>query len=71
MSSANQPWPPLIVAKHVPRLVKWRDTLLTVMMWGFFAVLLDIEFELFLGHYLQPGLAASTPVPNGRCFSNA
>lgn len=57
MSSANQPWPPLIVAKHVPRLVKWRDTLLTVMMWVFFAVLLDIEFELFLGHYLQPGLS--------------
>ena len=61
MSSANQPWPPLIVAKHVPRLVKWRDTLLTLMMWGFFAVLLDIEFELFLGHYLQPGLSRFDP----------
>jgi poly-beta-1,6-N-acetyl-D-glucosamine biosynthesis protein PgaD len=56
MSSSNSPWPPLIVARHVPRLVKWRDTLLTLMMWGFFAVLLDIEFELFLGHHLQLGL---------------
>jgi hypothetical protein len=27
----------------VPRSVKWRDTLLTLMMWGFFAALLDIE----------------------------
>jgi poly-beta-1,6-N-acetyl-D-glucosamine biosynthesis protein PgaD len=43
MSSSNRPWPPLIVAKHVPRSVKWRDTLLTLMMWGFFAALLDIE----------------------------
>jgi poly-beta-1,6-N-acetyl-D-glucosamine biosynthesis protein PgaD len=43
MSSSNKPWPPLIVAKHVPRSVKWRDTLLTLMMWGSFAALLDIE----------------------------
>ncbi len=53
MSSSNQPWPPLIVAKHIPRLVKWRDILLTAMMWGFFAILLDTEFELFLGDYLE------------------
>jgi poly-beta-1,6-N-acetyl-D-glucosamine biosynthesis protein PgaD len=57
MSNSNRPWPPLIVAKQVPRLVKWRDTLLTLMVWVFFAVLLDIEFELLLGHYLQPGLS--------------
>ena len=57
MSGSNRPWPPLIVAKHVPRSVKWRDTLLTLMMWGGFAVLLDTEFELFLGHYLQPGVS--------------
>lgn len=56
MSSSNRPWPPLIVATHVPRLVKWRDTLLTLMIWGGFAVLLDVEFELFLHHFLQPGL---------------
>jgi poly-beta-1,6-N-acetyl-D-glucosamine biosynthesis protein PgaD len=33
--------------------VKWRDILLTSMMWGFFAILLDAEFELFLGDYLE------------------
>lgn len=53
MSGPNRPWPPLIVAKHTPRLVKWRDILLTSMMWGFFAILLDAEFELFLGDYLE------------------
>jgi poly-beta-1,6-N-acetyl-D-glucosamine biosynthesis protein PgaD len=53
MSSSNGPWPPLIVAKHVPRFVKWRDTLLTLMMWGFFATLLDTEFDLFVGRYLR------------------
>lgn len=57
MSRSNRTWPPLIVAKQVPRSVKWRDTLLTLMMWGFFAALLDIEFDLFLGDYLQPGLS--------------
>jgi hypothetical protein len=61
MSSLNRPWPPLIVAKHVPRLVKWRDTLLTLMLWGFFAAVLDIEFELFLRDYLQPGLSRFEP----------
>jgi poly-beta-1,6-N-acetyl-D-glucosamine biosynthesis protein PgaD len=35
-------------------MVKWRDILLTLMIWGFFAVLLDKEFELFLGDYLEP-----------------
>ena len=53
MSSTTRPWPPLIVAKHTPRLVKWRDILLTSMMWGFFALLLGTEFELFLGDYLE------------------
>jgi poly-beta-1,6-N-acetyl-D-glucosamine biosynthesis protein PgaD len=53
MTSPNKPWPPLIVATHVPRLVKWRDTLLTLTMWGFFAVLLDIELELFVSDYLE------------------
>ena len=54
MSSSNGTWPPLIVARHVPRLVKWRDILLTLMVWGFCAILLDKEFELFLGDYLEP-----------------
>lgn len=53
MKDLNRAWPPLIVAEHVPRLVKWRDVLLTLIMWGFFAVLLDAEFELFLGDVLE------------------
>ena len=61
MRNPDRPWPPLIVASHVPRLVKWRDALLTALMWGLFAVLLEVEFELFLGHYLQPGLSRFDP----------
>jgi hypothetical protein len=53
MTSSSRPWPPLIVAEHVPRLVKWRDVLLTLLMWGLFAVLLATEFELFFGDYLE------------------
>jgi len=49
MNSSDKPWPPLIVAGHVPRLVKWRDLLLTSILWVCFALLLGIEFELFLG----------------------
>jgi hypothetical protein len=58
MSGSNRSWPPLIIAKHVPRLVKWRDTL---MMWGFFAVLLDFEFELSLSYYSQPVISRFDP----------
>ncbi len=53
MSRSNRPWPPLIVASHIPRVMKWRDIVLTTMMWGFFAILLDTEFELFLGDFLE------------------
>jgi poly-beta-1,6-N-acetyl-D-glucosamine biosynthesis protein PgaD len=53
MTGSTRPWPPLIIARHTPRLMKWRDILLTAMMWGFFALLLDTEFELFLGDYLE------------------
>ena len=53
MTGSNRPWPPLIVARKTSRLVKWRDILLTAMMWVFFALLLDAEFELFLGDYLE------------------
>jgi hypothetical protein len=49
MNSSDKPWPPLIVAGHVPRLVKWRDLLLTSILWVCFALLLGIEFELFVG----------------------
>ena len=71
MTSTNRPWPPLIVATHVPRLVKWRDILLTSMMWGFFAVLLDTEFELFLGDYLeQLGLGSFDAKANWLVYFN-
>jgi poly-beta-1,6-N-acetyl-D-glucosamine biosynthesis protein PgaD len=43
MTSPTKPWPPLIVAERVPRLVKWRDALLTLTMWGAFAVVVRIE----------------------------
>jgi poly-beta-1,6-N-acetyl-D-glucosamine biosynthesis protein PgaD len=38
-----RPWPPLIVAGHVPRLVRWRDALLTALAWAAFALLLANE----------------------------
>jgi hypothetical protein len=53
MNSANRAWPPLVVAEHVPRRVLWRDVLITLIIWGFFALLLATEFELFLGDYLE------------------
>ena len=53
MNSARRPWPPLVVSAHVPRLVKWRDLLITLIMWGFFIVLLDTEFELLFSRYFE------------------
>ena len=47
------PWPPLIVASTKPTLVKARDFALTLFMWLLFAIMLETEFELFFGHYLQ------------------
>jgi hypothetical protein len=52
MSNAR-PWPPIIVAKHEPRWVKWRDFFLTLMMWVVFAIMLETEFELFAGPHLE------------------
>jgi hypothetical protein len=49
MNSPDKPWPPLIVAGHVPRMVRWRDLLLTWILWLCFALLLGIEFELVVG----------------------
>ena len=46
-------WPPLIVASTKPTWVKVRDIALTVLMWVLFAIMLETEFELFFGHYLQ------------------
>jgi hypothetical protein len=51
--TANRPWPPLVVAEHLPRVVRWRDAVITLLMWVFFALLLGAEFELFLGDHLE------------------
>jgi poly-beta-1,6-N-acetyl-D-glucosamine biosynthesis protein PgaD len=53
MNNSKKPWPPLIVAKQVPRLVRWRDNLLTLGVWVFFAFLLDTELELFVTRHLE------------------
>jgi hypothetical protein len=54
----HETWPPLIVASDKPRWVWWRDLALTFVMWLIFAVMLETEFELFFGRYLeQLGLA--------------
>jgi hypothetical protein len=53
MSTAEQRWPPLIVANDVPRLIRWRDILLTLLMWIAFAVMLETEFEMFFGNHLE------------------
>jgi poly-beta-1,6-N-acetyl-D-glucosamine biosynthesis protein PgaD len=50
---APVPWPPLIVASTKPTFVKVRDIALTLLMWLLFAILLETEFEMFFGHYLQ------------------
>jgi len=47
--SGDRPWPPLIVAEHMPRSVRWRDALLTVVAWGAFAFLLEKELALVFG----------------------
>jgi hypothetical protein len=49
--NADRPWPPLVVAERLPRMVRWRDAVMTLLMWVFFALLLGAEFELFLGDY--------------------
>ena len=49
----HQSWPPLIVASEKPPWLWWRDMALTVAMWMVFAIMLETEFELFFGHYLE------------------
>ena len=46
-------WPPLIVVSEKPRWVVWRDFALTLAMWLMFAIMLETEFELFFGRYLE------------------
>lgn len=49
----TMPWPPLIVATTAPGWVRRRDFFLTLLMWVLFALMLETEFELFFGHYLE------------------
>ncbi len=49
----HETWPPLIVASDKPRWVTWRDFGLTLIMWVMFAIMLETEFELFFGRYLE------------------
>jgi poly-beta-1,6-N-acetyl-D-glucosamine biosynthesis protein PgaD len=53
MNGASRSWPPLIIARHVPRLVKWRDVLLTLIAWCLFAALLSAELGHILGVSLE------------------
>jgi hypothetical protein len=53
MNRTNLPWPPLISAARAPRWVRWRDALLTSLMWLLFAAMLETEFELFFGEHLE------------------
>lgn len=59
MSGTNRPWPPLIVAAHVPRSVRWRDAVLTFLAWATFVLLLDIQFEWFVGEDIARLLSLS------------
>jgi poly-beta-1,6-N-acetyl-D-glucosamine biosynthesis protein PgaD len=47
------PWSPLIVAGTKPTWVKVRDVALTLFMWVLFAIMLETEFELLFGRYLE------------------
>jgi len=51
--SPNAVWPPLIVASDKPRWLWWRDSALTLVMWALFLGMLESEFGLFLGRYLD------------------
>jgi hypothetical protein len=46
-------WPPLIVVSDKPRWVAWRDATLTLAMWVLLAIMLETEFELVFGRYLE------------------
>lgn len=49
----NDTWPPLIVASDKPRWLWWRDSALTLAMWALFFGMLESEFGLFFGRYLD------------------
>ena len=51
--SRNDVWPPLIVATDKPRWLWWRDFALTLAMWALLAGMLESNFGLFFGRYLD------------------
>jgi poly-beta-1,6-N-acetyl-D-glucosamine biosynthesis protein PgaD len=58
MTRPDRPWPPLVVAENVPRLVRWRDVGLTVVIWMIFAIMLTAETQFFIGRLrMRLGLA--------------
>jgi len=54
VSDVDRPWPPLIVATHLPPWIRFRDALLTLIMWVGFAFVLEKEFVQVLRKYLEP-----------------
>jgi poly-beta-1,6-N-acetyl-D-glucosamine biosynthesis protein PgaD len=54
--SSNRSWPPLIIAEHIPRAVRWRDALLTALAWAAFAYLLEKELAPIFGGLQALGL---------------
>jgi poly-beta-1,6-N-acetyl-D-glucosamine biosynthesis protein PgaD len=59
MMSEPSHWPPLVVAKHIPRAVRWRDIVVTLTAWAGFVWLLDEEFALFFGALKALGLGGA------------
>jgi hypothetical protein len=53
VTGAKRAWPPLIVAEHAPRAIRWRDSALTLCMWALFAIMLETEFEMFFGDIME------------------
>ncbi|MDI1288305.1 MAG: hypothetical protein PSV46_28260 [Reyranella sp.] len=53
MTQDNSQWPPLIYARHKSVWIRWRDVALTMGMWLIFAAMMNREFELFFGSYLD------------------
>jgi poly-beta-1,6-N-acetyl-D-glucosamine biosynthesis protein PgaD len=63
--TGTERWPPLIVATHVPWTIRLRDTLLTLLAWAAFVLLVDEEFKLTFGvlDYLGLGEVSIDTVP--------
>ncbi len=45
---ARRPWPPLIIAEHVPASIKWRDAGITIVMWMAFVLIVARETQLVI-----------------------